>query len=78
MAWVTVFLAGIAMAPVFPTTLSVVNDHVPQDRGHRHRHCRDGRMVGPGGQFADYRRDRRRRPQAAEEGAAGAARVFAY
>jgi len=25
LAWVTVFLAGIAMAPVFPTTLAVVN-----------------------------------------------------
>lgn len=29
-AWVTVFLAGIAMAPVFPTTLSVVNAKFPQ------------------------------------------------
>lgn len=29
MAWVTVFFAGIAMAPVFPTTLSVVNKHFP-------------------------------------------------
>jgi fucose permease len=27
-AWVTVFLAGIAMAPVFPTTLSVVSKYV--------------------------------------------------
>jgi fucose permease len=29
-AWVTVFLAGIAMAPVFPTTLAVVNTKFPQ------------------------------------------------
>jgi len=29
-AWVTVFLAGIAMAPVFPTTLAVVNTRFPQ------------------------------------------------
>jgi fucose permease len=29
-AWITVFLAGIAMAPVFPTTLSVVNVKFPQ------------------------------------------------
>lgn len=29
-AWVTVFLAGVAMAPVFPTTLSVVNARFPQ------------------------------------------------
>ncbi len=29
-AWVTVFLAGIAMAPVFPTTLSVVNSRFAQ------------------------------------------------
>jgi fucose permease len=29
-AWVTVFLAGIAMAPVFPTTLSIVNTRFPQ------------------------------------------------
>jgi fucose permease len=29
-AWVTVFLAGIAMAPVFPTTLSIVNTTFPQ------------------------------------------------
>jgi fucose permease len=29
-AWITVFLAGIAMAPVFPTTLSVVNAKFPQ------------------------------------------------
>ncbi len=29
-AWVTVFLAGIAMAPVFPTTLAVVNERFPQ------------------------------------------------
>jgi fucose permease len=29
-AWVTVFLAGIAMAPVFPTTLSVVNSRFPE------------------------------------------------
>jgi fucose permease len=29
-AWITVFLAGIAMAPVFPTTLSVVNTKFPQ------------------------------------------------
>ncbi len=28
-AWVTVFLAGIAMAPVFPTALSVVNARFP-------------------------------------------------
>ncbi len=28
-AWVTVFLAGIAMAPVFPTTLAVVNIRFP-------------------------------------------------
>jgi fucose permease len=27
-AWITVFLAGIAMAPVFPTTLSVVGKYV--------------------------------------------------
>jgi fucose permease len=29
-AWITVFLAGIAMAPVFPTTLSVVNSRFPE------------------------------------------------
>jgi fucose permease len=29
-AWVTVFMAGIAMAPVFPTTLSVVNSRFPE------------------------------------------------
>ncbi len=29
-AWVAVFLAGIAMAPVFPTTLSVVNKRFPE------------------------------------------------
>jgi fucose permease len=29
-AWITVFLAGIAMAPVFPTTLAVVNMRFPQ------------------------------------------------
>ncbi len=29
MAWVLVFLAGIAMAPVFPTALSVVNTRFP-------------------------------------------------
>ena len=29
-AWITVFFAGIAMAPVFPTTLSVVNTTFPQ------------------------------------------------
>jgi fucose permease len=29
-AWVTVFLAGLAMAPVFPTTLAVVNTRFPQ------------------------------------------------
>jgi fucose permease len=29
-AWVTVLLAGIAMAPVFPTTLAVVNTRFPQ------------------------------------------------
>lgn len=29
-AWVTVFLAGIAMAPVFPTALSVVNERFPE------------------------------------------------
>ncbi len=28
-AWITVFLAGIAMAPVFPTTLAVVNAKFP-------------------------------------------------
>jgi fucose permease len=28
-AWVTVFLAGIAMAPVFPTTLSLANSFFP-------------------------------------------------
>lgn len=28
-AWVTVFLAGIAMAPVFPTALAIVNDRFP-------------------------------------------------
>ena len=28
-AWVTVFLAGIAMAPVFPTTLSLANTFFP-------------------------------------------------
>ena len=26
MAWILVFLAGVAMAPVFPTTLAVVGD----------------------------------------------------
>ncbi len=29
-AWVTVFMAGVAMAPVFPTALSVVNARFPQ------------------------------------------------
>ena len=29
-AWITVFLAGIAMAPVFPTALSVANVRFPQ------------------------------------------------
>jgi fucose permease len=29
-AWITVLFAGIAMAPVFPTTLSVVNARFPQ------------------------------------------------
>jgi fucose permease len=29
-AWVTVFLAGIAMAPAFPTTLAVVNTRFAQ------------------------------------------------
>lgn len=29
-AWITVFLAGLAMAPVFPTTLSVVNARFEQ------------------------------------------------
>jgi len=28
-AWVLVFLAGVAMAPVFPTTLGVVNVRFP-------------------------------------------------
>jgi fucose permease len=29
-AWVAVFLAGVAMAPVFPTTLAMVGDRFPQ------------------------------------------------
>ena len=33
MAWVLVFLAGISMAPVFPTTLAIVGDAFPRMTG---------------------------------------------
>jgi fucose permease len=33
MAWVRVFLAGISMAPVFPTTLAIVGDAFPRMTG---------------------------------------------
>lgn len=32
-AWVSVFLAGISMAPVFPTTLAIVGDAFPRMTG---------------------------------------------
>ena len=32
-AWVLVFLAGVAMAPVFPTTLAIVGDAFPRMTG---------------------------------------------
>jgi MFS family permease len=32
-AWVLVFLAGISMAPVFPTTLAIVGDAFPRMTG---------------------------------------------
>ena len=32
-AWVLVFLAGVAMAPVFPTTLAIVGDRFPRMTG---------------------------------------------
>jgi fucose permease len=62
-AWVAVFLAGIAMAPVFPTTLAVVNMKFPGYGRHGHRHRGHGGLAGPGGEFADHRRHRRRRSE---------------
>src|ERR1700676_2051238 len=32
-AWILVFLAGVAMAPVFPTTLAIVGDEFPRMTG---------------------------------------------
>ncbi|MEI9975129.1 MAG: MFS transporter [Ignavibacteriota bacterium] len=70
-AWALVFLAGVAMAPVFPTTLAIVGRQFPQNTGTAIGlaiTCGWGRS---GSEFAHYRRHRGRRHQATAESAAG-------
>ena len=52
-AWVTVFCAGVAMAPVFPTTLAMAADAFPKRHRHGHGHRDHLRLDRPGGQFQD-------------------------
>ena len=76
-AWITVLLGGIAMAPVFPTTLSVVNARFPDAAAHGDRHREHLRLVRSGGELAADRQHRRQRSEVAEEGPAAAAGVLA-
>ena len=73
-AWITVLLAGLAMAPVFPTTLSLVGKFVAKEAvatGHRYR--ADGGLVRTGGELSADRRHCRRGSARSQESAAVAA-----
>ncbi len=64
-AAVLVFLAGLSMAPVFPTTLAIVGRRLSAHDLDRYRHRHHLRMGRPRRQLAYYRRHRRPRSEAA-------------
>jgi len=75
-ARIVVFCAGLAMAPVFPTTLGIVGDAFPKANRHGHGDRDHVRLDRPGGERSGNRRDRRERSHAFEVRAAAVPGVF--